>query len=143
MFRKWRPELNSLLQRIEMRPEELLAFSTRTQGSFGFDSLLGWDSMEVGFSLNEHNQLKKLPTRPAVELLGAFGLQGFFPVLDKKRRTVRYATWLVPLLPNVARTAALGVIPTVVGSRFQAVFVSRGTFKGLDFSDLVQGDSDE
>jgi CRISPR-associated protein Csx14 len=140
MFRKWQAPLRSQLPEIKKAPERLLAFAARIQGSYGFDSLLGWDGLEVGFSLNEHNRLKKLPTRPAVELLGAVGLQTFFPDLDEKSQRVRYATWRIPLLPNVARVAALGYLPSVLKSHFRTSFTYRGAFKGLDFARPIRGE---
>jgi len=140
MLRKWRQPLKSRLAEIDREPEQLFSISSRIQGSYGFDSLLGWDRFDIGFSLNEHNALKKLPTRPAVELLGAVGLQTFFPDCDRRTQRVRYATWQVPLLPSVARAAVLGAVPSVLLSRFQTHFVYRGTFKGLDFATPLQGD---
>jgi len=143
MFRKWQSPLKALLPKIGQEPERLLSFSSRIQGSYGFDSRLGWDALAVGFSLNEHNQYKKLPTRPAVELLGAVGLQRFFPELDEKRQTVQYTSWHTRLVPPVARLAAIGMLSSVSSHRLFTRFVYRGSFKGLDTANIVQGDSHE
>ncbi len=139
MFRKWRPALQQLLPQIEKEPERLLELTARIQGSYGFDSVLGWDALDAGFSLNEHSRYKKLPTRPAVELLGAIGLQRFFPQLDERQRIVTYATWQIPLAPPVASVAALGVVPSVLTCAYRTRFVNRGTFKGLDTAIPLQG----
>lgn len=144
MFRKWQGPLRALREEIANQPHKLLEKCTKMQGSYGFDSLLGWDAYDVGFSLNEHNSLKKLPTRPAVELLGALGLQSFRPVLNERKRQVTYSTWAVPLLPNVARAVASGAISVPGSRRYRAEFVSRGKFKGLAFaSPILRGESDE
>ncbi len=141
MFCKWRKPLNKGINQIQNHPEQLFNLTARVQGSYGFDSLLGWDALAVGFSLNEHAQYKKLPTRPAVELLGAVGLQRFFPDLDVKQQIVQYATWHPPLSPPVARLAAIGMLPGATTHRLRTRFVYRGSFKGLDTAHIVQGDS--
>jgi CRISPR-associated protein Csb3 len=121
----------------------MLNVSDRVQGSYGFDSDLAWDALTVGFSLNEHARLKRLPTRPAVELFGAIGLQRFFPNFDERAQVIRYATWHVPLSAPVARVAALGIVPSVMLHRLRTRFVYRGSFKGLSGGTIVQGDTDE
>ncbi len=143
MFRKWQSPLKAVLPKIEREPERLLAFSSRIQGSYGFDSHLGWDALAVGFSLNEHTQYKRLPTRPAVELLGAVALQRFFPDLDERHQTIQYSPWYAPLAPSVARFAALGMLSSTSRYRLLTRFVYRGSFKGLDTANIVQGDSNE
>ena len=124
MFRKWREPLHKCIEQIRDDVARIFHLTARVQGSYGFDSELGWDALAVGFSLNEHARYKKLPTHPAVELLGAVGLQRFFPDLDGTQQTVRYATWYIPLSPPVARLAALGVLPAAIGRRLQTRFIS-------------------
>ena len=136
MFRKWQKPLKNLLPEISKNPSNIFSTATKLQGSYGFDSFLGWDAFDIGFSLNEHNKLKKQPTRPAVELLGAIGLQTFRLFLNEKKRLLSYVIWSQPLLPSVARVAASGLIPIVCESTFTAGFVSRGTFKGLSYATL-------
>jgi len=143
MFTKWQKSLRRALAITKCQPEEMLSVSDRVQGSYGFDSDLGWDSLTVGFSLNEHAGLKKLPTRPAVELFGAIGLQRFFPNFDERAQVVRYWTWHMPLTAPVARVAALGLVPSVALHQLRTRFVYRGSFKGLDTATIVQGDIDE
>lgn len=143
MYCKWREPLQRAIASINGHPERMLTVSDRVQGSYGFDSDLGWDALSVGFSLNEHAGLKELPTRPAVELLGAVGLQRFFPNFDERAQNVRYATWHVPLAAPVACAAALGFVPAATLHRLRTRFVYRGSFKGLDSATILQGDIDE
>lgn len=125
------------------KPERVLKVSDRVQGSYGFDSELGWDSLTIGFSLNEHSGLKRLPTRPAVELFGAIGLQRFFPNFNERKQTVHYSVWHLPLSAPIARPAVLGLVPSVTLHRLRTRFVYRGSFKGLDNATTVPGDTDE
>ncbi|GIW93959.1 MAG: type I-U CRISPR-associated protein Cas8c [Pirellulaceae bacterium] len=143
MFTKWRGPLRSCLGSINGQAKNLLMLSHQVQGSYGFDSDLGWDALRAGFSFNEHNKLKNLPTRPAVELFGAIGLQRFFPELDEQKRSVWYSAWRVPLTAPVARAAVLGLLPGVTLCRLRTHFVSRGSFKGLNTANIVEGDSYE
>jgi hypothetical protein len=143
MFCKWCDPLKGNMSTFITSPEDLLTVSVKKQGSYGFDSDLGWDALGVGFSLNEHAGLKELPTRPAVELLGAIGLQRFFPLFKEKEQVLEYATWRVSLRAPVARVAALGAPPVVATHRMRTRFVYRGSFKGLDRATIIQGESDE
>jgi CRISPR-associated protein Csx14 len=140
MFSKWRAPLKDCLKNIERFPERLFQHTSRIQGPYGFDSELGWDALTIGFSLNEHPEYKKLPTHPAVELLGAIGLQRCFPDFDEKKQTVRYATWHVPLTPPVARLATMGALSVAASQRFRTRFVYRGSFKGLEKAIIIQGE---
>jgi len=139
MFRKWQEALKRCLDSIKRDPENILSFSERVQGSYGFDSALSWDRLRVGFSFNEHNSLKKLPAHPAVELFGAIGLQRFFPYLDEQQQAVSYSVWRVPLTAPVAWAAELGLLPGVSLHRFTTRFLDRGNFKGLDTARIVKG----
>lgn len=143
MFRKWQKpltEASKVLQRNPIDLGRLFHLSHKVQGSYGFDSSLGWDALSVGFSLNEHNQYKKLPTHPAIEMLGAIGLQRFFPDLNEKEETVLYTTWNVPLFPAVAGLATVGMLPTATREKLSTRVVRRGSFKGLDTAAIIRGD---
>ncbi|WP_428937278.1 hypothetical protein [Fontivita pretiosa] len=169
MFTKWQKPLGRVKAEILSNPADMLKVSARQQGSYGFDSDLCWDALNIGFSLNEHRGLKELPTRPATELLGAIGLQRFFPVLKlKKRHTtvdhrpaattyrrpvlnllkdeehttieVQFATWRIPLSAPVARVATLGSFREVVMLKLRTRFVYRGSFKGLEKATIIQGE---
>src|SRR5581483_8989587 len=109
MFTKWREPLRRCRGSINGQDEEMLRLSHPVQGSYGFDSELSWDALRVGFSYNEHSGLKKLPTRPAVELFGAIGLQRFFPKFDERAQLVSYSAWREPLTAPVARAASIGL----------------------------------
>lgn len=140
MFSKWRAPFEQTLAAIAAEPDQVLTISRRLQGSYGFDSDLGWDALNVGFSLNEHPGLKELPTRPSVELLGAVGLERFFPAFNASEQLVEYATWRLPLAAPVARIAVLGGLPAVTTHRLQTRFVYRGSFKGLGEAIIIQGE---
>ncbi len=140
MFSKWRDPLRNKLSAYTTAPEKTLTISAKKQGSYGFDSDLGWDALNVGFSLNKHAGLKELPTRPAVEIFGAIGLQRFFPVFKEKEQAVEYATWRIPLAAPVARVAVIGNLPVVTMHKLRTRFVYRGSFKGLDHSISIGGD---
>jgi len=137
MFSKWRDPFEKNIENFIDAPENMLGVSERIQGSYGFDSDVGWDALNVGFSLNEHAGLKELPTHPAVELLGAIGLQRCFPILNEREQVVQYATWHIPLGAPVVRIAAIGGLPAVTIHRLYARFVYRGSFKGLDTATIV------
>jgi CRISPR-associated protein Csx14 len=143
MFTKWQKALERCMESIKRDPANILSFSERVQGSYGFDSDLCWDTLRVGFSFNEHSSLKKLPVHPAVELFGAIGLQRFFPDLDERKRAVSYSAWRVPLTAPVARAAKLGLLPGVSLHRLRTRFLDRGSFKGLDTARIVEGGSYE
>ncbi|OFW05207.1 MAG: hypothetical protein A3I61_10640 [Acidobacteria bacterium RIFCSPLOWO2_02_FULL_68_18] len=143
MFCKWRDPLKESLRAVAGDFLALLQLGTRLQGSYGFDSHLGWDALRVGFSLNEHVGLKDLPTRPVIELVGAIGLQRFLPRLDRKQYEVRYSPWGHPLSAPVARVASIGLVQTNGSRTLRTRFVSRGSFKGLDAASTFQGEFDE
>jgi len=70
---------------------------------FGIDPRSAWNTLDLGYSPNEHNQ--DAATYPLVELLGAIGLQGFRPNSDT-RSSVTYNLWKTPLPRVPARRAA-------------------------------------
>lgn len=142
MFRKWQDRLKEILSEEEMDLEILFQETCSEQGSFGFDSRSGWNALSVGFSLNEHAAYKKMPARPAVEVLGAIGLQRFFPdVVERDSTTlVSYATWNAPLYPAVARLAATGSLPDITSQRLETRITRRGSYKGLDTAVPRRGD---
>ena len=133
MFRKWQEPLKEILHMENPDPDWLFRETCRVQGPYGFDSDAGWNALSVGFSLNEHTRFKKLPIRPALEMLGAIGLQRFFPeIVEERNRSILYSPWSVPMRPPVARVAALGQLPWASMERLEARFTIRGSYKGLD-----------
>lgn len=127
MYAKWSKPLKGLLADVNNDPSGVLSASALTQGSYGFDSSLGWNALDVGFSLNE-----RLPLRPAVELFGAIGLQRFRPFYDQEGDLVEYRTWSVPLTVVAAAPIVNGAVSYPFSTRFRSKFVKRGSFKGLD-----------
>ena len=134
MFRKWQEPLKEILHMENPDSDWLFRETCRVQGPYGFDSGVGWNALSVGFSLNEHARYQKLPTRPALEMLGAIGIQRFFPEI------VLYSPWSVPLRPSVARLAALGQLPQASMERLEAKFTNRGSYKGLDSATIPTGE---
>ncbi len=144
MFRKWQEPLKVILHMENPDPDWLFRETCRLQGSYGFDSGVGWNALSVGFSLNEHTRYKKLPARPALEMLGAIGLQRFFPeIVENRNRSVLYSAWSVPLGPAVARVAALGKLPGASMERLEARVTSRGSYKGLGTATIQRRDSND
>ena len=102
------------------------------KGRFGFDPGPAWNALDVGFSLNEHNT--KVESSAAVELLAAFGLQRFRPVMQDGRESFEYTTWHVPLAPSAAAAAMSGAITDSQSARYRGCVVSRGQYAALGVS---------
>ena len=81
---------------------DLFERSRMAKAKFGVDPRSAWNTLDFGFSPNEHG--RDAATFPAVEVLAAVGLQGFRPDA-RKRDTVGYGLWLEPLPAAVARLA--------------------------------------
>lgn len=101
-----RSVLTNLLQAARGgSPEEWLEFQAPTTGRLGVDHEGTWDSLSLGWSVNEHNDLKYL-CRPFVELLAFIALQRF-PVQGSRDDGFFYHTWAaVP--PDLAPLAFAG-----------------------------------
>lgn len=76
--------------------------------SFRFDWRRDYIPLDVGFSPNDHGDIRMVGY-PLVELLAAIGLQNARPVYSDKL-TYRYGAWGMPLPTPLAR-AALGAQP--------------------------------
>jgi CRISPR-associated protein Csx14 len=83
--------------------ERLMRSGRMTKSKFGGDPRSAWNALDFGYSPNVHNQ--DAATYPAVEVLGAIGLQGFRPRAERRNR-VAYSLWTVDLPLPVARMAA-------------------------------------
>ncbi len=144
-FGLWRSLRAVLVKQVaEIALEERRLFSIRVfqKGRFGFDSGPAWNALDVGFSPNEQNM--EVESSPAVELLGAVGLQRFRPVLNNDRDGFDYCTWRSPLAPAVAVAAMAGMMTDRRTVRYRASVVSRGEYAALAFSyPIRQGASDE
>jgi len=141
MYAKWSTPLKERLADVVNDPRRVLNVSALIQGSYGFDSSLGWNALDIGFSLNRHDGLKRLPLRPAVELFGAIGLQRFRPPYDQEGDFVEYRTWRIPLSAMVAAPIVSGAVTYPFSTRFRSRFVKRGSFKGLDSATRIGEDS--
>ena len=143
MFCKWQMHLRNSLSEDEMELDHLYQETCFEQGPYGFDSRTGWNALSTGFSLNAHTPYKKLPTRPAVEVLSAVGLQRSVPQITERNNAVfvSYSTWNAPLSPAVARLAVLGLLPGVTSESLETRIVKRGSYKGLDTAVPQRGDS--
>ena len=84
-------------------PGEWLAFTAPARGRLGLDPSGTWDTRRLGFSLNEHPDLR-MCCRPFVELLASAGLQAF--PLRRSGGGYRYRLWRPAALP--AAVAAFG-----------------------------------
>ena len=84
-------------------PGEWLTFTAPVRGRLGLDPRGTWDTQRLGFSLNEHPDLR-MCCRPFVELLASAGLQAF--PLRRLRNGYRYRLWRRAALP--AAVAAFG-----------------------------------
>ena len=97
--------------------EEWLFWATNSDAvPFNFDSNLGGagSDRDVGFS---SEPLKiRVRTRPMVELFAFVGLQRFRPLRVSTENLYRYSLWFEPLVPEVAATAACGILE-LPGSR--------------------------
>lgn len=94
-------ELRPLLD-IESTGENLFDRSALTSSLFGVDPRSAWNTLDLGFSPNEHNVASTI--FPAVEVMAAIGLQYFRPD-SSKRSAVRYSLWKDPLPASIARLA--------------------------------------
>ena len=111
--------------------EGLFLRSKMMKSKFGIDPRSAWNSLGVGFSPNEHGQ--DSATFPAVEFLGAIGLQGFRPDV-KKRDSVNYFLWQDNLPRLVARRAARAPWDGLAGAAYCFEIAKRGqSYKFFNF----------
>lgn len=74
-----------------------------TSSRFGVDPRSAWNTIDLGYSPNEQGQ--EADSFPWAELLAAFGLQRFRPIVGR-RRQVPYFLWSDPLHRIAAQTGA-------------------------------------
>jgi CRISPR-associated protein Csx14 len=115
--------------------DEVLNSSMPTKSKFGADPRSAWTALNFGFSPDQHNQ--SAATYPIVEILAAFGLQGFRP--DASDRKVFYSIWTVPLQASVARLAAFYPWDGLPRSEYSFEIAKRGqSYKYFTFSHLTE-----
>jgi CRISPR-associated protein Csb3 len=102
-------------------PEDwLFQRSTNECLPFNFDSDLGsvGGDRDVGFSFDPLKSIR-VQTRPLVELLAFIGLQRFRPIRVKAENRYRFWLWFDPLVPEVAATAACGLLESPRSQAFE------------------------
>jgi hypothetical protein len=97
LFKELPPLIDS-----EASPVQLFHAARASKSKFGVDPRSAWNALDFGYSPNEQGQ--DAATFPAVEMLAAFGLQGFRPFPSRDRRA-HYSLWLEDL-PRIAAIQA-------------------------------------
>ncbi len=115
------PTTRGVEQLLEEEREALLAapFDVLTPigGSFNFDPRGAWNAQNIGFSLNEHDDMQVVQS-PVVEILAAWGLENARPRRDDAdSRQVRYAVWGAMLPVALVRPALAGEVPPGIPAR--------------------------
>jgi hypothetical protein len=105
-----------------------------TSTRFGIDPRSAWVALDLGYSPNEQGQESR--TYPVVELLAAFGLQGFRPY-GSRAKGFLYALWLEPLPCIVARTAAVAPWDGFPSAQYRFQLGERGSYKFFSFADPI------
>ena len=125
-------KLTQELPKLLSADEASLDASGFTSTRFGIDPRSAWVALNLGYSPNEQGQESR--TYPLVELLAAFGLQGFRPDGDRARG-FRYALWLEPLPHIVARSASCEPWDGLPSARYRFRLGQRGSYKFFDFAE--------
>ena len=95
-------------------PCDWLDRAVPTTGRLYLDTRGTWNALNMGWSLNEHDEIKML-CRPWVELLASVGLQAF-PVRGRRSEGFEYNPWrLAPLSSAIAAFGGHG--PSVYATR--------------------------
>lgn len=105
-----------------------------TSTRFGIDPRSAWVALDLGYSPNEQGQESQ--TYPVVELLGAFGLQGFRPA-GNRARGFEYHLWLSPLPCVAARLAAAQPWQGLRTGGYRFSLGERGSYKVFCFSTQI------
>jgi hypothetical protein len=105
-----------------------------TSTRFGIDPRSAWVALDLGYSPNEQGQESR--TYPVVELLAAFGLQGFRPS-GSRSEGFTYALWLDPLPCVVSRTAAVQPWDGLAAVKYRFQLGERGSYKYFSFAQPI------
>jgi CRISPR-associated protein Csx14 len=103
-----------------------------TTTRFGIDPRSAWVALDLGYSPNVQGQESQ--TYPVVELLGAFGLQGFRPA-GSRAKGFTYHLWLQPLPRLVARTVCARAWAGCESATYQFSLGERGSYKYFSFAE--------
>ncbi|MGB6134689.1 MAG: hypothetical protein WBG54_23125 [Acidobacteriaceae bacterium] len=105
-----------------------------TSTRFGIDPRSAWVALDLGYSPNEQGQESR--TYPIVELLAAFGLQGFRPT-GSRAQGFTYALWLEPLPRIVARSAGVRPWEGLPAAQYGFKLGVRGSYKFFCFANPI------
>ena len=109
-----------------------------TTTRFGIDPRSAWVALNLGYSPNEQGQESR--TYPVVEMLGAFGLQGFRPA-GSRAEGFTYHLWLTPLPRVVARSVCARSWPGCESAAYRFSLGVRGSYKYFSFAEPVTSSS--
>lgn len=130
-----RSVLTNLVQAArEGEPAEWLSYRAPTTGRLGVDPEGTWDSLALGWSVNEHSRLKYL-CRPYVELLAFIALQRF-PVQGNRNEGFCYHLWR-PVPGTIAPIAFAGASSYSL-ARWQTVIADSGSNKYLKPARMIR-----
>jgi CRISPR-associated protein Csx14 len=131
-------ELLPLLD-VDATGEDLFDRSALTSSLFGVDPRSAWNTLDLGFSPNEHGVASTV--FPAVEILAAIGLQFFRPNSSIRSR-VAYALWKEPLPASVARLAFIEPWDGLQAERLVFEICKRGqSYKYFSFGKSAEKES--
>ena len=124
-------------------PEDWLSKRVKSDGlPFNFDSDLGGmgSDRDVGFSLDPLKNVR-VQTRPLLELLAFIGLQRFRPIRIATENRFRFSWWFDPLVPEIAATAACGLLESPCSRAFEFRLLYRTKYlKSFLPAKLIGGD---
>jgi CRISPR-associated protein Csx14 len=117
-----------------MVPGDDLSFDegVLTTTRFGIDPRSAWVALNLGYSPNEQGQESR--TYPVVEMLGAFGLQGFRPA-GSRAEGFTYHLWLSPLPRAVARSVSAKPWSGLASAAYRFTLGERGSYKYFSFAE--------
>jgi CRISPR-associated protein Csx14 len=109
-----------------------------TTTRFGIDPRSAWVALNLGYSPNEQGQESR--TYPVVEMLGAFGLQGFRPA-GSRAEGFTYHLWLSPLPRVVVRSVCARSWPGCESAAYRFSLGVRGSYKYFSFAEPITSSS--
>jgi CRISPR-associated protein Csb3 len=113
----------------------LFTSAAMTRSKFGIDPRSAWNALDFGFSPDAHN--RDAVTFPIVEVLGAIGLQGFRPIVD--RRQASYFLWMTDLPTSVARLGGVAAWDGLPRFEYKFAISKRGqSYKFFDFAQFIE-----
>lgn len=127
-------KLISEIPKLLPATEPSFTSSAFTSTRFGVDPQSAWVTLDLGYSPNEQGEESR--GYPVVEMLAAFGLQGFRPA-GNRSNGFEYALWLSELPLAVARTAAAKPWDGLAAARFRFALGERGSYKVFCFAEPI------